>query len=148
MEFSVHFTTKEGYLACTECAMGYDVVEEVRKLGYNVPMEKIATSCQYSRQHISIVLNEDQVKRALCFKNEYRIDVICETGFFQKYICKKYEAFYDDKTKSFFKKPEIWKVAVEYGLNTQKIIEDWISDGCPCVWGNVENPFGEESNGS
>ena len=51
------------------------------------------------------------------------------------------------KKKSFFKKPEIWKVAVEYGLNNKKIIEDWISDGCPCVWGNVENPFGEE-NGS
>ena len=154
MEFTVDFDGKSGNRVCyINCDMGYDAVIEARKIIPNIPIENIRTECLYSRGNIQIKLTEDQVKRAMVFKNCSHIDVICEKNILNPFITKEIKVDEDEiyvTKKNFFGKKYRTKenqkfVYISYTINKDKLIDDWISNGCPCVMGNVEDPFEEEA---
>ena len=154
MEFTVDFGVKvRGKVVSINCDMGYDAVIEARKIIPNIPIENIRTDCFYHSSEIRVRLTEDQVKRAMIFKNCTHIDVICEQNILNPYIIKEVKVEEDEvylQKKNLFGKKYRTKenqkfVKLYYCVDKNKLIEDWISNGCPCVMGNVEDPFEEEA---
>ena len=154
MEFTVDFDVKgHGKVVSINCDMGYDAVIEARKIIPNLPIENIKTDCYYSCSSVRVTLTEYQVKRAMVFKNCSHIDVVCERNILNPYIIKEVEVVEDEvylTKKNLFGKKYRTKenqkfVKLRYCVNKNQLIEDWISNGCPCVMGNVEDPFEEEA---
>jgi len=149
MMFSVIFSPKgpndqaiEGEIG----KFGMDFVKLIREENkeYDIPIDKIHNTCHYNTHNVQIkTIDENIINKISHFNGNDEVHVTVKKNSLSKYLnmVSKIRLKDVDITpwykKMFGKhefKKEFERVYIEYEVDKDSILRDWINDGCPLEW--------------
>ena len=160
MQFSINLYTKKcdnrKPLICVKCDHGIDFIDNIQKAGYDVKADDIHLDDCYHSYTEYVIVDEELARKLLVFKNTNHVEVVCAENSLNDFITQKifpiysYQEFYTYKKflgikyrKQKNKSKHLRYIDVKNEFDKEKFLKWWGENGCPCVIGDVEDPFDE-----
>ena len=140
MEFEVYFKSKSGYSVNRHyTTLGWLHAQKIREAaGCKVPYDRIDNCSQSYHRDVGFKVPCETAEKLEVFKLEYMVKVTVPDGGLNRYISLVPEIIRDEETG------EVTRASMEYELDRDAVLRDWIDAGCPLEWNPAESGEVEE----